>query len=426
MQRQKTAELLKSQQFLFLLLEQIFTQVAYHLVNFSLILSVFKLTNSNFSVALLLLCFYLPSAIFVTIAGLTSDFVHRKKIIILSNLVWSTLVFTLSFLTKQFWTICLFAVLIQIADEFFFNAITSSIPNIVPKDQLLLANSLFNLTFYSSMVAGSFLVSLLSRFISPVAPLYFASGLTAFGAFFVSKIKIKQVVPSAPKRKILLQNIFQEITKGWQTIHENSTIKTLTLFLVVSNSLLSLAYAIAPGLLSVFGIDATDFSFVLILPLGIGMIAGNLILSKLGKKYRKIFFIQKGLIIIGAVLLILAFIPKSNHLNSLTHKRMNFEKKLGISLPLSLLFSFLGIGGVLTFIPATTAFQENLPEEVRGRTQSTNQLLTYITSTILAFFSGSISDLLGFFPLLLVLSILSLTSGFLSKKILIKAGVLQN
>lgn len=415
--------LLSNKHFIFLWLEQTLTQIAYHLVNFSLIISVFKLTNSNLSVGILLLCFYLPSAFFVNIAGLTSDFVHRKKIIITTNIIWSILVFTLSFFTHNFPAICLIAVLIQTTDEFFHNAVSASIPLIVPSTDLLTANSFFNITFYSAMILASLLVSLLSRFVHPLAPLYLASFLTLTGAFFISKIKIKQ--PVSPKiSKTQITQIIKEILKGWQTIKSDPTIKVLTAFLVVANSLLALVYAIAPGFLSTFGIDASDFSFVLVIPLGVGFLVGNFYLNRHKTKKRKIEFIQQGLIFLGIITFILSASQKYQRFSLLTQKRTNFETKLNISLPLSLLFAAVGFSAFLTFIPATTSFQENLPEETRGRTTSINQFLTYIISAILTFSSGAITDLFGFYPLFLCLSLIMITAGLFSRKWLIKAGIL--
>lgn len=419
-------ELLKDRHFLFLWIEQGLTQVAYNIINFSLIVAVYKLTNSNFSVGILLLCFFIPSAIFTLIAGITSDFVHRKRIIIFSNLIWSVLVIALSLWRHNFLAILIMAVLIQITDEFFYNANGASLPCVVGKEQLLLANSLFSITYYASMILGSLIVGVLNRFVSEASPFYLASFLVAGGAFLVSKIKFSQKTSDFSPRKPLLEQITLESTKGWRFIINSPTARILAIFLAVANSLLVLLLALSPGILSAFGIRPDDFSFVFVLPLSIGLLLGSIFLGKFGKSFRKISLIQKGLIFLSLMLLFFAFIPRSEKLSIITQKRMGFESKLGISAPLAMIVALMGFSGILIFVPANTSFQEILPDEIRGRVSSTCQLLSYSLSALLSLSSGFISDTLGFFPIFLFISLTSFFAGIFSRKILVKTNILES
>lgn len=420
----KHRALLKNKNFLFLWLEQIFTQFSYNLINFALIVSVFKLTRSNLSVGILLLCFYLPSAVFVIIAGLTSDMINRKKIIVVANLIWATLVIILFFARQNFLAICVIAVLIQITDEFFYNANAAVLPCVVDKDQLLTANSIFSTTYYICLILGSLSVGVFSRFVSPGAPFIVSAVLVYLGAFFTAKIKFEQKTLEFSKRKTISEQISDELIRGWQFIKNNKTVKTITLFLVFANSLMGLFLALAPGLLATFGIEAEDASFVLILPLSLGLLAASLFLSKFGKKYRRISLIQKGILAFGLLLLLFSFIPRSERLYRLTQKHKNFENVLGISLPLAGIVAALGLCGTFIFVPTYTTLQENIPEDLRGRTASATQFLIYVLSAVLSFSSGFISDNLGFFPILLSLSVISIFLGLFSRKILIKTKVL--
>jgi len=426
MQKEKR-ELLANRQFLYLWAEQILTQFSYNLVNFSLIINVFKLTKSNFSVGILLLCFFFPSALTTLFAGIISDHFSRKKIMFLANIIWATLVLIYIFALKNFWAICLMTILIQITDEFFSNANTAAIPNVVNKKDLLTANSIFSLTGYLTLISGSIFVGILIRFFSSYAPFIIASFLVYLGAFFVSKLEFEQEVVKMPKKKVVIHQIEKEIKEGWNFIKNQSYLKILLSFLVFLQSLLGLILAISPGFLeNVLNIKAEDASFVFILPLGIGLLGASWFLAKQGKKFRKIQLIQKGITLIGFSGLFLALIAKSPKVaNKIIKNTRHFETLLPSSLPLTLIIMAMGFGGALVFVPAQSSFQERLPSKIRGRVLSVNTLLTYIFSSALTLSSGFIADQIGFFPLLLVLAILGIFLGSFSKKILIEAKVLE-
>lgn len=419
-------ELFKNKNFVYLWLEQIFTQYSYNLVNFTLIISVFTLTRSNLSVGVLLLCFYLPSAVFAIIAGITVDAVHRRKIIIMSNIIWALLVAVLFFTQNSFFAICLIAVLIQVTDEFFYNANSSSLPSVVEKSQLMSANSLFSATFFSCFILGSLSMGFITRFLSPGSPFLVSSLLVLTGAFLITKIKFEhKTIDFTAGKKQFSQRIYESLIEGWKYIKSNKTVTTISLFLIVANSLAGLFLAMAPGLLTAFGINAQDASFVLVLPLSIGLLIASLLISKYGSRYRKISIVQKGLFVFGLLMLLMAFIPRTEQLAVLTEKRNHFETSLGISLPVAGIVGLLGFFGTMIFVPVYTSLQEHVPEELRGRTTSTTQFITYLMSAVFAFSAGFISDKLGFFPILFTLSVATISLGTFSKNLLVKFRVLE-
>ncbi len=427
MRLKKQRELLKNQQFFYLFLEQVLTQFSYNLLNFSLIVTVFKLTKSNFSVSLLLLCFFIPSIINAPIAGIISDHFHRKKILMITNLVWATLVLGFLVARQDFLLILFLTILIQITDEFFHNANAATIPSVVEEKKLMLANTFFSFTGYACMILGSLTVGLLIRLFSPNAPIILASLLVYLAAFFVSKLNFEQKLVRLPKNKEVLKHVIGEIKNGYQFIRNNRLITYLVTFIVSLNGLLFLMLAISPGFVeTVLRVEAADASFIFVLPLGIGLITAGLVINKMGKERRKIEFIQKGILLVGLCLLFLAVMTKSARLAGFTTKKTyNFESVLGVSLPLAAIVGLLGFGGALVFIPANTLFLESIPENFRGRIISTNTLLTYLFSAILTLSSGLLADFLGFFPILLFLSIAGIFLGFFSRKILIEAKILE-
>ncbi|HNP89706.1 MAG TPA: MFS transporter, partial [Candidatus Woesebacteria bacterium] len=167
MRLEKQRQLFKNKQFTYLLGEQVLTQFSYSLVSFSSVITVFKLTKSNFSVGILLLCFYLPSIFTAMLAGMVSDHFHRKKILTVTNIIWASLVVVMAFTRNNYWLFLLITILIQITDEFFQNANAATIPMVVEEKNLISANTIFSLTNYLCLIVGSISVGLLIRFFSP-------------------------------------------------------------------------------------------------------------------------------------------------------------------------------------------------------------------------------------------------------------------
>ena len=71
--------ILKSPGFINLWINQILVQLAYNSLNFTLIIWVYKLTNSNTAVSALLFAIYLPAVILGLFAGVLVDITDRKK-----------------------------------------------------------------------------------------------------------------------------------------------------------------------------------------------------------------------------------------------------------------------------------------------------------------------------------------------------------
>src|SRR5438270_12698994 len=91
------SSVIKNRGFLNLWINQILVQLSYNALNFTLIIWVFKLTDSNTAVSALLFSIYLPAVIFGLFSGVLIDLIDRKKIIMLINFFLSLLFFSLIF-----------------------------------------------------------------------------------------------------------------------------------------------------------------------------------------------------------------------------------------------------------------------------------------------------------------------------------------
>ena len=154
MDRPTYADVLKNRGFSILWLNQILVQLCYNTLNFALLIWVFKLTGSTLAVSALMLSIYLPSLLFGLLAGVYVDVADRRKIILIIDILLAGGFLMFIFIKGSFPLILLNSFFVNTLGQFFMPTESSSIPMLVSKKQLLLANSLFSLTLYGSFMVG--------------------------------------------------------------------------------------------------------------------------------------------------------------------------------------------------------------------------------------------------------------------------------
>ena len=158
---------------------------------------------------------------------------------------------------------------------------------------------------------------------------------------------------------------------------------------------------IAHDLLS---IPLNSAGFYLLVPAGIGAILGALALPKLiAFGWRKKKVIENSLISTGVILLIFTFLIPL----------LPYWFKVILSF-ISILFLGLTFFGVV--VPSQTFLQEKTPKELRGRVFGNFWFLVTIASVFPVLFSGSIVEILGVKFFLFVISAITISIFFVSKK----------
>ena len=118
------------------------------------------MAGANTAVSLVILSFSIPSVIFGPVAGVTADRMNRRTLMTLVN-VGRAISVLLFILIRPTWhaqtilvAIYVITFLFGTISQFFAPAEGAAIPSLVPRDQLLAANSLFNLTFTATQLLG--------------------------------------------------------------------------------------------------------------------------------------------------------------------------------------------------------------------------------------------------------------------------------
>lgn len=368
------APLFKNRQFIYLWLNQALSQISYNLLNFTLIVLIYKLTNSTFAVSIMIIFFYLPSLVFSLPAGVASDLLDKRKVMILADLLWAAAVLGIFFAKGHFWSILILTFLAKFFDSFFFPAEAASLPIVVNKDKLTEANSLFSINTYLGMLMGFLAAGPLMRFVSDGAPLIAASILTLTGAFFV--YQMKPMNGESSLKKLMPMNFFhiitQKVVEGLEFI-KTQLVVLLSLVVAVTGQVLAVLIA---NLLPEYAekylkISAEDSSFILVAPLALGVITGLILLNKWLKKSLKRNSLRTGLFLATVAFFGLSVTPLLKNALLPQHfmfkELWQFEELLPLSAVAALFSYCLGTAGSLVLIPALTFSQENTPVNLRGR-----------------------------------------------------------
>jgi predicted MFS family arabinose efflux permease len=359
--------------FLSLWFGQLNSQLADRVFVYVLMIIAYRLTHTNLGVSVPLLAFGIPSLLFGPLAGVFVDKWDRKGILTITSIIRGVLILLIvPLIEQQLALIFVVAFLIYTATQFFAPAETASIPELVKPQNLIIANSLFMITWMGASVVGFGLGA-------PLVNIFGVEGTFVAAAvlYFVAAVAVA-MVPLRPveKRKGRPDEpIRRELLRGLEFIRRNKTVKYSLIKLLVATaaiavvSLLAISYA-----KEILGIGAENFGY-LIIAVGLGMFVGMGLLSTLRK------FLTKGIIVISSFIfsgMALVFIGQVNDLRT----------------ALALIF-LLGVGNIFITSSIQTILQQRIPRQIRGRVFGVQNMLINSAFVFPVIAAGAAADYYG-------------------------------
>jgi MFS family permease len=299
------------------------------------------------------------------------------------------------------------------------------IPRLIPKRQLLAANGIFTLTLNAAFALGFALIGpLVVKIAGPqaliivVAIFYFiAAGFcVTLPAYPPSAANVitRQTVSEAEKA---VESVFWQLREGLAYIRDHPQIRWSLTYLGIAASLVGVLGVLGPNFaLRTLGLKEEDF-VVVVLPLGVGIVMGILLLNAYGRLLPRRRVIEGGLVALG---FLLAGIALSGQISRFLATAEEASGLLDLSLLTSLLsivvaFAFIaGIAYAFVAIPSQTQLQEELPEDVRGRVFGVLNMLVSVASFLPILVVGPIADLIGTTWVLLLVALAIGLSGIAS------------
>ena len=373
MTRPRFSKVLSNPGFLLLWMGQLLSQLADRIFIYVLMILAYTLTRSNLGVSIPMLSFGIPSILFGSLAGVYADRLDRKGIMVVSCIMRGILILLLvPLVNKSVPLIFLVSFFIYTVAQFFAPAESSSIPELVEKKNLIVANSLFIITWMGASMIGFGLGAPIMNLVGEEgtfilsATLYFISS----SLIFLVPLKYNVVRGEAPPT-----NFLSDLKNGFAYINKHVVIGYSLFKLFVSTSALAVVSLLAISYAKeVLMIGEKNFGY-LVIAAGLGMFAGMTFLGRLSHFFRTTTLVIGSFLISGIALFLISVTSD-------------------VKLSLVLIF-VLGVGNILINSSIQTILQSEVPGEVRGRVFGVQNMLINSAFTFPLIIFGAIADLWG-------------------------------
>jgi len=421
----------RNRPFLLLWLAQASTQVGGNMVIFGLTVIISKSTGSTSAVSALILTFLVPAVLFSAVAGVFVDRLDRRIVLIVTNILRGLAFLAMFFVGDNLIPIYLLNVVVSTITVFFAPAEAAMIPILLPKRQLLAANGIFTITLNAAFALGFALLGPLvvklaagnaEAVIFLVAVCYFIAAafcVTLPSAPPAAAVQRSRVIArtTVTETEKAVESVFWQLREGLAYIRVHREIRWSLIYLGIGASLVGVLGVLGPDFAqTTLGLDPSDFVIV-VLPLGIGIVMGILLLNAYGRLLPRRRVIEGGLVALG---LLLAAMALSGQISNFLGRAQATTGLPDLSLVTSLLSIvvavafFAGISYSFVAIPAQTQLQEDLPEDVRGRVFGVLNMLVSVASFLPILVVGPIADLIGTTIVLVLVAISITASGIAS------------
>lgn len=406
-QAQGYLPVIRNPNFLKLWLAQILSLMGLQSLLLLAVILIELVTQSGIQTAGAIVAFSLPAVIFGPIAGVILDRVSKKTILVVSNaarvgsqallallaylgvnnalnpLVFVGLVYLTIFITSA-------------VGQFFAPAEGATLPLILKRQDLFVANSLFTLTIVAVQVLA--------------LVIYVPVSVKAFGVvgafvslalfYLVATLLLMRLPPDEVVHRKRhtgesgIQRGWREIGEGWKyTLAHKSVLIAILQFSLVF-TIVSVLGEMAPGYANrVLGLATEDAVYVFS-PAGIGIVLASVFVVRFGQNLPRYVLPVVGMAVMGLGLVGLGVIGLNGE-----HALTANVNLLGLAIAAGWLIGIaaplLGIGIALVLIPAQTAVQEGATDEIRGRVLTVQLTFANALSIPLLVAAGGLSDVFG-------------------------------
>jgi MFS family permease len=314
-------QVLRNQAFRRLWLVQGLSQTAQNMINFSLLILVREIvetqgiSQANTAISLLVLAFSSPAVIFSAVAGVVVERADKRTIMTISNGLRAMAVLAFIALDPAWPAVLTLAALYSITfflgtvGQFFGPAQAAAIPSIVAPRELLSANALFNLTFTGSQVLGF-------ATLGPLAIKLFGVENTMIGILFlyIATTGLAMLLPRTPpsprnpvaRNEHPFRQFTNEAREGLVFILQRPVlIKAITYLTLATTTYLMIA-ALGPEFITtILRLPREDIAYV-VAPAGLGVLAGAMLVNRVARRIVPARLVDLGLIGAGLSLALFA------------------------------------------------------------------------------------------------------------------------
>jgi MFS family permease len=394
--------IIRNRAFLALWGAQILSQVAANATTFALIVLVGEITKSNTSSSILILLAIIPAVVFGIFAGVVVDRTDRRRVLVVTNALRAAAVLPLLVLGESVSAAYVVNFLVAAITVFFVPAESATIPAIVRKRDLLVANSLFTFTFNGAFLMGFIILAPVMIALAGYQALFVVIA-SMFGGAALLCLTVPSVAPAAQRERIGVQvagaavaQTLGGVGEAFGYLRRHPPVVWSLVYIALTYMLVAVAGALAPGFVrEVLGLGEKNV-VILVAPAGIGVVFGLGALNVIGGRLSPNRAIGTGLLVTAGALSVLAVErPLAALFRSATGPNEAFPFFVGL---VSLTAFVFGISYAFITVPSMTRLQSDLHDEIRGRIFGVLNMLVSVFSFAPLLLVGPVADTYGVAP----------------------------
>ena len=379
-------KVLKNRNFFFLWLGQIISQLGDRLGQMAMIGFVYsRAPGSTVEIAKILSFTIIPVFLIGPLAGVYVDRWDRRRTMYFSDLLRAILILPIPlflFHTKSMALVYFLIFMVFCIGRFFVPAKLSILPELVDSKDLLMANSLINITGMIAAVLGFGVSGLVVEWLGAKSGLYLDALSFFISALFIFLIVKKAARPSNLKEvgkeivDVIRKSVFQEIKEGILYFMRNKEIRFAAGVIFILWAALGAIYVVIIVFVQKTLHSATKDLGLLIMFLGIGLFLGSVVYGRFGQRLSQYKTIFTSLILSGIMLVTFALIISQHP---------NFLVAAGLSLLLGMLISPIMI--------ASNTIIHNVSENgMLGKTFSSLEIVMHLGFLLFMFISSILAE----------------------------------
>ncbi len=397
----RARDLLRLRDFRHLWLGQIVSNFGDALTHLTLILYINRLTGGDTqAIAWLLIALALPMATIGLVAGVFVDRWDRKRVMVVSDILrgFLTLGLVIAVSTNQLWLIYLLAFLHASVGAFFAPARSAVIPLVVPRDGLLAANSLSQMSAVFFRVLGTAAAGVLVGTLDAFNVPFVLDAVTFFlSALFISRVSLPKMAGAETAVSPTVGAVFSELKAGVALISSSRIL--IGILVALSVTMLGLGAVnvlLAPFVVNDMGLREEWFGALEFAQSG-AMILGSLFITALASRFKSTTIISVGLIILGSVF---AWFSRSSSMWQLF-----------------VTMFLIGLAAAPINAGIATTMQTSVANEILGRVAAALHAVINTTNLISMFLAGSLAAFIGLRNVFLLAGLLAMVAGIASWQI---------
>ncbi|SFB42895.1 MFS transporter [Clostridium frigidicarnis] len=409
--------LLKKKDFSLLMLGKLVSFVGTQMQSFALSLYVLSLTGSATKFASVLAITLVPQLILGPIAGVFVDWVSKKKIIVYLDILNGVLIGIYAIIYKingglELWQIYTLTIVLAVISLIFNPAISTVIPTIVKKEDLVDANGINSFIINIGMVAAPAIAGILFGLYGLAVILVVNSFSFILSA--ISEIFINIPLCNTRPKKINFKSFYHDFSEGIKFIKNNEDIYTIIILALVINFGFTPIGEVGLAYISKEVIKVSDLQYGMLQSILVtSMMISPFICSRISKKMGlgKILFYN---IFISSILIgILGIVPSNFYLGLFQGNFFPYVSFIIINFIICLILSIVNIA-------LNAMIQEKIPLPMMGRVMAvmTTGCMAAVPLGQLIF--GFLFDKIETWICIEISAVLILVSILMFKKLLLK------